>query len=61
MLSAARRTFGQKQIEAKFNHEIGEVELFEIKTVVQTVTDPETEITLADAQAQYGSRSPGGR
>ncbi|MCE2485525.1 MAG: transcription termination/antitermination protein NusA [Desulfurellaceae bacterium] len=51
MLSAARRTFGQKQIEAKFNHEIGEVELFEIKTVVQTVTDPETEITLADARA----------
>lgn len=51
MLSAARRTFGQKQIEAKFNPEIGEVELFEIKTVVQTVTDPETEITLADAQA----------
>jgi N utilization substance protein A len=51
MLSAARRTFGEKQVEAKFNQEIGEVELFEIKTVVQTVTDPETEITLADARA----------
>ena len=33
MLSAARRTFGQKQIEAKFNQDIGEIELFEIKTV----------------------------
>src|SRR6185369_6428953 len=35
MLSAARRTFGlEHQIEAKFNSDIGEVELFEIKTVV---------------------------
>lgn len=50
MLSAARRTFGQKQIEAKFNPDIGEVELFEIKTVVETVSDPETEITEAKAQ-----------
>ncbi len=51
MLSAARRTFGQKRIEAKFNTEIGEVELFEIKTVVQTVSDPDTEMTLPDARA----------
>ena len=50
MLSAARRTFGQKQIEAKFNEEIGEVELFEIKTVVGSVTDAETEIGMTDAQ-----------
>ncbi len=50
MLSAARRTFGQKQIEAKFNEEIGEVELFEIKTVVGMVTDAETEIGVEDAQ-----------
>lgn len=50
MLSAARRTFGQKQIEAKFNQDIGEVELFEIKTVVETVSDPETEITEPEAQ-----------
>ena len=35
MLSAARRTFGlEHQIEAKFNPDIGEVELFEITTVV---------------------------
>jgi N utilization substance protein A len=45
MLSAARRTFGQKRIEAKFNPELGEIELFEIKTVVDTVADPETEVT----------------
>jgi len=51
MLSAARRTFGPKQIEAKFNQDIGEVELFEIKNVVETVTDADTEITLGDARA----------
>lgn len=45
MLSAARRTFGQKRIEAKFNPDLGEIELFEIKTVVDTVADPETEVT----------------
>ncbi len=50
MLAAARRTFGQKQIEAKFNSEIGEIELFEIKTVVETVTGPEIEIGVAEAQ-----------
>src|SRR5262245_44832190 len=52
MLSAARRTFGlEHQIEAKFNSDIGEVELFEIKTVVDEVTDPTNQITVREAQA----------
>ncbi len=51
MLSAARRTFSQKRIEAKFNPDLGEVELFEIKTVVDTVTNPETEVDLATARS----------
>ncbi len=52
MLSAARRTFGlEHRIEAKFNPDIGEVELFEIKTVVDAVTDPANHITAKDAQA----------
>lgn len=50
MLAAARRTFGQKRIEAKFNPDIGEVELFEIKTVVDTVTNSDTEIDPITAQ-----------
>jgi N utilization substance protein A len=50
MLSAARRTFGQKRIEAKFNPDIGEVELFEIKTVVEKVANPETEVTMPEAR-----------
>jgi N utilization substance protein A len=52
MLSAARRTFGlEHQIEAKFNPDIGEVELFEIKTVVDEITDPTNQITVKDAKA----------
>lgn len=50
MLSAAKRTFGQKRIEAKFNPDIGEVELFEIKTVVEKVENEETEVDLATAR-----------
>lgn len=50
MLSAAKRTFGQKRIEAKFNPDIGEVELFEIKTVVEKVTNVDTEIDLETAR-----------
>ena len=51
MVSAAKKTFGhQRKIEAQFNPEIGEVELFEAKTVVETVQDPEVEISLDDAR-----------
>jgi N utilization substance protein A len=51
MISAAKKTFGhQRKIEAQFNAEIGEVELFEAKTVVETVQDSATEITREDAR-----------
>lgn len=51
MLSAAKRTFGpEKNIEAKFNPDIGEVELFEIRTVVDVVEDVENQVTLDEAR-----------
>jgi N utilization substance protein A len=51
MLSAAKRTYGiDKKIEAQWNSEIGEVELFEIRTVVDQVQDAENEVTLAEAR-----------
>jgi len=51
MISAAKKTFGhQRKIEAQFNPEIGEVELFEARTVVETIQDPEVEITLNEAR-----------
>jgi transcription termination/antitermination protein NusA len=53
MLSAAKKTFGaDKNIEAQFNTELGEVELFEIKTVVEQVLDVENEVTLPEARAK---------
>ena len=57
MVSAAKKTFGhQRKIEAQFNPEIGEVELFEAKTVVESVTDAEVEVTLNEAQREPRSR-----
>jgi N utilization substance protein A len=51
MLSAAKKTFGhEKNIEAKFNTELGEVELYEIKTVVELVEDAENQVTLDEAR-----------
>ena len=51
MVSAAKKTFGhQRKIEAQFNPEIGEVELFEAKTVVETIQDAAVEITLDEGR-----------
>jgi N utilization substance protein A len=53
MLSAAKKTFGhEKNIEAQFNTEIGEVELFEIRTVVDHVVDVENEVALDEARTR---------
>lgn len=60
MLSAARRTFSQKRIEAKFNPDLAEVELFEIKTVVDTVTNAETEVDLATARSTLDPEAQAG-
>ena len=51
MLSAAKKLVSPStQLEAKFNPEIGEVELFKILTVVDHVVDPETQIAVDDAR-----------
>lgn len=51
MVSAAKKTFGhQRKIEAQYNPDLGEVELFEAKVVVEEVKDPSIEITLEEAR-----------
>lgn len=51
MVSAAKKTFGaQRKIEAQYNPELGEVELFEAKLVVDEVNDPTLEVGLEDAR-----------
>jgi N utilization substance protein A len=54
MRQAARKRFGQdKEIEARYNDEIGEVELFEFREVVEEITDRETQILIAEAKRDY--------
>src|ERR1700686_1081317 len=54
MHSAARRTFGpDRNIESRFNPELGEIELFEIKTVVDKVANSAAEADVAEARAKY--------
>lgn len=54
MLQAARKRFGlEKEIEARYNDEIGEVELFEFREVVETITDADSQILIAEAKRDY--------
>jgi N utilization substance protein A len=60
MRQAAKKKFGQeREIEARFNEEAGEIELFEFREVVERVMDPTTQISLDqaheyDAEAEIG-------
>ena len=50
MLTAARKKYGhEREIEARFNEEVGEVELFQFRTVVENVTSEFTEIGVEEA------------
>jgi N utilization substance protein A len=51
MLTAARKKYGaDKDLEVHFNEELGEIEIFEFKNVVDKVADPEKEISLHEAR-----------
>ncbi len=51
MLKAAEKRFGpNKIIEARYDEDAGEIELFEFKTVVEEVEDEDTEIPLEEAR-----------
>ncbi len=60
MKQAARRDHGaEKEIEARYNEELGEIELFEFREVVENVDDESTQITLEyahefDPEAELG-------
>ncbi|HOU92514.1 MAG TPA: transcription termination factor NusA [Polyangiaceae bacterium] len=48
---AAQAAFGQnRELEARFNEETGTIDLFQYMTVVETVTEPEREISLEVAR-----------
>ncbi|MCS6856449.1 MAG: transcription termination factor NusA [Sandaracinaceae bacterium] len=51
ILTAAKRTFGaNRELEARFNPDTGNVDLFQYMMVVEAVKDPDREISLADAK-----------
>lgn len=51
MVAAARKRYGMSQdFEAQWNDELGEVELFQFKTVAEDVEDPDIEIDLDGAR-----------
>ena len=51
MLTAARKKLGlQFDIEAQFNDELGEIELFQFREVVEKVEDPAKEVLLEEAR-----------
>lgn len=50
MLTAAKKRYGpDRDLEVHFNEDIGEIEIFEFRTVVEKVNDPETEVSLQEA------------
>ena len=51
MLTAAKKKFGvHREIEARYNEETGEIELFEFRTVVANVEDEETQVSLKEGR-----------
>ncbi|MDH3393806.1 MAG: transcription termination factor NusA [Desulfobulbaceae bacterium] len=48
--SAAKKKYGQRrEIEVRFNEDLGEVEVFQFRNVVEKVEDEQTEVSLTDA------------
>ncbi len=60
MVSAARKKYGHDAVlEAQYNEELGEVELFQFRTVAEAIENPALQITLDEAvkldpEAQVG-------
>ena len=51
VLKASRKRYGaHRDLEAHYNEELGEIEVFQFKTVVEEVQDPDLEISLEEAR-----------
>ncbi|MCC6954977.1 MAG: transcription termination/antitermination protein NusA [Deltaproteobacteria bacterium] len=54
VLSAAKKHFGHnRNLEAIYNPDMGEIEVIEFRTVVDVVTDHDTQTTLEDARKEF--------
>jgi transcription termination/antitermination protein NusA len=53
ILSASKKKYGSHlDLEARYNEELGEIEVFQFKTVVDEVREPDNEITVGEAIKQ---------
>lgn len=60
ILTAARRTYGaQREIEAEYNEESGEVQLFQIITVSDDVENPYREVSVEEVREAGFEAEPG--
>jgi N utilization substance protein A len=51
IMKASKKRYGvHKDIEAHYNEEYGEIEIFQFKTVVETIEDSDLEISLQEAK-----------
>ncbi len=58
ILTAVRKKMGQDlDLEAQYNPETGEIEVFQFRTVVEEVADSNTEISLEDARRELDGES----
>ena len=61
VLTASRKYYkSDENLRTKFNPETGQVELFAVRQIVGDVTNPATEIALAEAQELYGDEAEAG-
>jgi N utilization substance protein A len=60
-LAAARKVFKEDDdLRSRFNMETGQVELYAVRQIVETVVDPAKEILLSEAQELYGEEAETG-
>lgn len=58
VLTASRKYYKTgEDLRAKFNPENGQIELFAVRTIVDDVTTPATEISMAEAKEIYGEEA----
>ena len=55
--TAARKRYKNENMRARFNTESGTMELVAVKKIVETVTNPATEMSLEEAHTLYGDEA----
>src|SRR3954466_4500422 len=58
VLTASRKYYkSTENLKARFNADSGQVDLFAVKQIVETVNDPALEVSLGEAQQLYGEEA----